>query len=497
MKRIIKATALMLVIFTALSLVSCVFHLNFPSKESGEDAVTDGTDAAQQTENGEKAEDGFVIVENDFTETVNKHLASIGRADYEGAAVMIATPKPALISDEECGVVMAETVAMRNALVQDRFNVSVYAKGVDPDTMYAQVFNADRAGDYYADILMVPQYYMSQYVTSGLLLNLNSLPFFDTDGGYNIESGISAGMGAADGYGTAGWATLDADLLSAVFFNRSLIEEAGLESPYELERQGLWTWDKFFEYTAAVSLINEKRAAEGRETVCSYGSQNAAISLADLVFISEGNSFITSGVGIKPTVAVTYESSLHAMTTAQTLFNDPNKEHNSLDAINTFAKGGSLFLIDRLGTMKQIATSSAEWGILPLPKGSTEQAQYRTLASNESLMFAVPATSTNPETVSRVMCALNAASLGYMTDAYVTETMYYYLRDNDSVEMVEKICYSAYFDMAYTFGAYNTAIANSTYFAARNVYECNGDMNFYLSRFQTGANTALSRLFPG
>ncbi len=493
MKKIKGALALFLAAVAVLSLSSCALHLNFPGNEPTEDV---GDDTTADTTVKEDTPPDYVIIENDFTETVNRHLQSIGRADFEGATVMIATPKASLISEDECGVVMADTVSVRNSLVEDKFNVSLYAKSVDADTMFAEVSNAERAGDYYADILMVPQYYLSQYVTAGLLFNLCSLPFFDFSAGYHIESGVSAGVGGSKGYAVGGYATLDPDVLPAVFFDKELVEAAGLESPYDLVRNNEWTWDRFFEYTAAVGTVNEKRSAEGLEAVYSYGFQNVATSFADIIYVSEGGSFINAGRGVAPTVAINYDESLHAMTTAQTLYNDTFKNHNSLEAINAFAEGRSMFLIDRLGTAKIISNSTAKWGVVPLPKGSVEQEGYKTLASSDVLLFAVPAGCNNAETVSRVISGLSAASLGYMTDAYVTESMYYYLRDNDSVEMVEKICYSAYFDMAYSFGPYDIAIANSTYFAARNVYECNGDMNFYLSRFQIRANNALARLFP-
>ncbi|MBE6563521.1 MAG: extracellular solute-binding protein [Ruminococcaceae bacterium] len=493
MNKIKKALALLISVLMIFTLSSCALHFNFPK---GEPEETEGEETTADTAVTDPEKPDYVLIENDFTSVVTKHLASIGKADFEGSTVMIATPKASLISEDECGLVMADMVSMRNGLVEDKFNISIYAKSVDADTMFTEVSNAERAGDYYADILMVPQYYVSQYAASGLLFNLCSLPFFDFSAGYNMESGVSVGVGASKGYAIGGYATLDPDTLPAVFFNRDLVKAAGLEDPYSLVRDGQWTWDKFFEYTAAVSAINEARAAEGLDGVYSYGFQNLATSFADIIYVSEGNRFITAGRGVRPTVTANYDESLHAMTTAQTLYNDTNKNYNSLEAINTFANGGSMFLIDRLDTAKLISNSSAVWGVLPLPKGSAEQENYKSLVSSDGLLFAVPAGCNNAETVSRVISGLNAASIGYMNDAYVTDLMYYYLRDNDSVEMVEKICYSAYYDMAYTFGPYDLSIANSTYFAARNVYECNGDMNFYLSRFQIRANNALSRIFP-
>ena len=493
MKKIYRALCLILAFASVMSFSSCAIQFNRPSPADTSVGTADTEDTVQSPD--DTTGHDYVIVENDFTKEVNAHLNSIGEADYEGSVIMIATPKESLINEDECGIVMAKTVKTRNSMVENRFNISVYSKNVDPDTMFTELSNSVRAGDYYADLLMIPQYYISQFAISGLLFNLNSLPFVNFDAGYNIESGVSAAMALSKGYAAAGWACFDPDCLSAVFFNRQLVADAGLESPYELVRQGKWTWDEFFVYTGAVEGLNEKRAEGSLEAVYSYGSQNAALYLADLVFISEGNSFISGGLGNEPFVSITYDSSLHAMGTAQTLYSDPHKDRNSMEAISTFASGGSVFLIDRLSTMKKISNSDAEWGIVPLPKASAEQENYRTLMSNEALFFAVPANCNSSETVSRILSAMNAASLGFMADAYVTDAMYYYLRDNDSVEMMEKICYSAYYDMAYTCEHYDTNIPNSTYFAVRNVYEWNHDMNFYLSRFEYSANYALRRFF--
>lgn len=488
-KKICAALCLFAVLASSLSLASC-------SESGGEaDDAPESLPTDTAAESGD-AERDYVIVENNFSREVRTHLNSIGKDDFDGAAIMIATPKESLINEDVCGAAMAKAVKDRNDTVENWFNVSIYSKATDVGTMYDELSNSVRAGDYYADIIMIPQNQICSFAVSGLLFNLAGLPFSNFGAGYNIESGVASAMAKSTGYAVAGWASLDADSLSAVFFNRALVSDTGLGDPYSLVRRGEWTWDKFFEYTNAVGALNEKRAQNSLERIYSYGSQDTSLRLADLVFVSEGTSFVTGGgLGGTPYVSVSYENTLHAATTAQTLYTDENKNYNSMDAVSLFASGGSMFLIERLSTAKALAVSDAEWGILPLPKASSEQENYRTLTSEDSLFFAVPSNCNNAQTVSRVLSALNAASLGYMADAHITDYMYYYLRDNDSVEMMEKIFYSAYYDMAYTLAPYSDSVPNSTYFAARNVYELNHDMTFYLSRFEYGANLALDGFF--
>lgn len=478
--KIKKALSLFLALLTALSICSCAIHINKPDKNETE-SNTDTNQSAVQT-----ADDDWAYVENDFSKEVKNHLNSIGDADYAGTSFMIASFAPELTDPDKCGTVMSPAVYDRNKLVEDRFNIEIYTKEADPDTIYTELYNASLADDFYADLIVVPQYYIAQFAAGGTLINLLSLPFTDYTAGYNISSGVEAGMASSDGYALAGWATLQPDKLPCVFFSRTLLDKAGLEYPYALVKSGEWTWDKFFEYSEAASALD----------VESYGCQNTSQNMGDIVYISCGNKFINAGEGNAATVAVEAESTNIFADIAYKLFNDPYKSKNSIEAISTFANGGSLFLIENLGEIKNISNSENVWGVLPMPKASAGQSSYKSLAASNSAFFAVPTGCSSAEKTSRIMAALNAASLGFIADAYVTDSMYYYLRDNESVNMVEKICYSAYYDMAYSVGTDDLTIANSTYFAVRNVYENNHDINFYIDSFAYRANTALSRIFP-
>ncbi|MBQ7715612.1 MAG: hypothetical protein IJT70_07065 [Clostridia bacterium] len=484
---VLRAIALILCVSTLL-LSSCI-KINGPSSDEAETTTDDTTDAQSETDYD------YVIVENDFLKEQRYYLNSLGNADFEGSTVLIATPSPALIDEDSALPAMSKEIEYRKRDLKNKFNVELASKTVDPDTLYTSVYNACLANDYFADLLMIPQYYILQYVTSGILFNMNSLPFTDFDSGYNIETGTEAAQALSSAWAVASWTTLDPGGLPAVFFNKELASECGLEDPYKLVKNGKWTWDAFFEYCEALDGLNEKRNAEGLAAVRSYGAQNTSVVLSDIVYFSEGNRFVTAGLGNYPAIALDPAASGHTAGTLQRLFNDANKETNAIGAIDAFASGSSLFLIDRLETMKSIAASDAVWGVLPIPKKDTEQEKYISLAPSDTLFFAIPANCTGSEKVSRTMSCLNVLSLGYCVDAYLTDSMYYYLRDNESISSVEKICYGVTYDMAYTAGSYDDAIPNSTYFAIRNVYENNHEVSFYTDAYSYAASAALTRLF--
>ena len=474
-----------------LHLTSCV-SINLPDKRTGSQGASS---SAEPAESYETPEYDYDVVKNDFQKEINRYAAHAGSTDLGGGTVMIATPKEGFFDDDQAGVSMSEASFMRNRAVEKAFNVTIITKTEATDLMYENLSAACLAGDFYADLILIPEYYVHQFAVSGLLMNMNSLPFSDYESGFNIKSGADAAMAMSTGYALGGWATLEPDGLPAVFFNKDIMKDitdkAGLEDPYELARRGEWTWDAFLAYCAAASALNDDAGTSYR----TYGAGSVSAELADIVFISEGNRFISSGLSNYPTVAYDAASSAGFAATSDSLRADPLRVADPAEAVSLFQSGSSLFLIDRLGAMKTLSNSEAVWGILPVPKDSAERESYSSLVPADALMFAVPANTTGAEKSSRIMTALNIHSIGRMVDAYITDSMYYYVRDNDSLDSIEKICYSAVYDMAYATGGYDDSIGNATYLAARDVFANGGDLASYLDTYSFSAEASLTRLF--
>ena len=479
--KIYRIISLILMFAVLLSFASCV-TLNLP-----EDTKENGGDTESETE-AATTEYDYDIVKNSFRNKIKSYINIIGRSDFGGASFLIATPDAGYVDSDSRGVALSEAVLSRNREVERNFNVKISSKAVLADALYDEVCAAVAADDFYADLIMIPQNEVYAYAVSGALLNLNSLPFSDFVSGFNIKSATSSAMANSTGWAVGGWATLNHESLPAVFFNKDLIELTGLEDPYELVRRGEWTWDRFFEYASAIP--------ESYTQIYSYGTQSYAATLADVIYFSEGNKFVSSGLGVSPSIAMDSTTLAHTFETEQRVYNDTSKIQNPFLALDTFKDGYSVFLIEPLGTMKTIANSSAVWGVLPMPKKDASQENYCSIVSPDSLMMAVPANCKSAEKASKIISALNVCSIGTLVDSYLTDCMYYYLRDNESISSVEAICYSATWDMAYTASGYESQISNCTYFAVRDIYENGRDLDTYLNYYSDGAVSALNRLFP-
>ncbi len=463
-------------LISMLMLSGCgMIALNPPSGNSGDEtADVPETEAPYQVSEYEK-------YDANYSSELSKFMHDITEADYGGGSFLIATTKSALIvPDETVGAVLSKEMELRNDFIESELNITVSEKKVDETTMYDDIRTAIKSVTYYSDLIMLPQSEIGQFVIGGAIANLSSLPNINFTAGYYNASSVEAGGGASKIYAVAGPASTDDDCLSAVFYNKTMMSQITDENIYSVVDSGSWTWTKFLELSDAASALGDG--------YYSFGTQNCTMYLQDLIYISCGQKFVSVGDGTMPQIAFTAESAAPIVELIKSVINHGARNTNSLEAINAFASGNTLFLIDKLSTMESIAGSSADWGVLPLPKYSAEQGNYKTLAfSEDAMFFAMVPTVSDTLKISNVLAMLNISSYGDIPDAYAENAMSYYLRDNASTRMVDIIMNSAAYDFAYSYGGIRTSISSATYTAIRNpstgVSTVAGYLNTYSKRF--------------
>ena len=103
--------------------------------------------------------------------------------------------------------------------------------------------------------------------------------------------------------------------------------------PYSLVDEGTWTWERFFEYTDALSALDGE--------YYTYGSQNVYASLADLVYFSCDGSLVSSSLGSYPNLSITSDIASPYLEIASRLIFDNKANKNFLGAISGATESGS------------------------------------------------------------------------------------------------------------------------------------------------------------
>ena len=428
------------------------------------DISSRGTQSGGNEEDGEGAETakpstGYVKYTDrtDAKAVAESYLQSLPDRDYDGAVFFIATPSKAYFAPDDTEPVLSRLVAQRNAEVSEKLNITMLTDEIDASSMKKQLDEAIASGSFFTDLLLIPFGQVGNYKASNSLLNIRTAPFFDLDKPYFNEESSQMTSGGYTTYAVAGDATLSPADFAAVYFNRTILEIAGVD-PADLYRsvtEGKWTWDRLLAATEAVSTTGG---------VTSISAESVSERFPDLVFNSCGNEFVLTGSRKVPVIGYTSRSAKSAMDALEKFYGDENARLRDYSgAVNDFAEGMSAFHVEYLYAMSWLTNSAADWGLLPLPKGSEGDEAYRTLMPVEAQVFAIPRNHTNTEIPAIVLSALCAASDGYIYDAFVDYNMMNVLRDNDAVNMLDLILDTASFDFAFAFGGAFPPIANATY----------------------------------
>jgi len=481
LKKYISLALCALMLFGNMLLCGCgVFIFNIPSETEEETtAPEEETTAPEELD----------VVKGEYSGDVDRFMKDLTGANYAGAVARIVTTKKSLIlPDETTGKTISEDLVERNEAIESNLGISLVCDEREATVLLQELRAAVKSESYYADIVMYPQSYIGAYVQGGAILNLNSLPEFETDTGYYYKSGVAAGTGGDAVYAVAGPASLDADSLSCIFFNKKMVEAAGLESPYGLVDRGEWTLDKYTQYAAAGGAL---------EGDCfGYGAQNTSTYLTDLFYFGAGEKLTESNLGYYPCLSLGSERCLSVIEKIKAATLGVESSGSALTAIDSFKSGSTMFLIDRVDTMEALAASSTDWGVLPMPKYDSEQEKYMTLANYEDALFisAVP-TAPNYVMTADVIACMNIVTYGYTKDAYVTNATYYYLRDNESIRMLDLVVSNPVFDFSYSFASTYNAIPSATFMAVRNTVAGVSTLERYINMWSRQFENSMYYLF--
>ena len=470
------------------ALPSCGFivvnDISFKSSAHGGDDDGDGGDETARPSTG-------YVKYTDRTDAkaiAEGYLASLPDRDYDGTVFFTATPNRDYFDPEDTETVLSRLAVQRNAEVADRLNITMLTDVHNESTMVTELDQAIASGSFYADLLLIPFGKVGIFKATDTLLNMRTAPFFDLDQPFfNRESSQMSSGGYAT-YAVAGDATLSPSVFAGVYFNRTLLTDAGVDprALYRSAAEGRWTWDRLLSVLEAVKTLDD---------VVTISADSTSERFPDLVFKSMGRDYVLTGSLKVPVVGYTVRTAQQIMDVLEVLYADKSaKLRDAEGAVTAFSEGQAAFHVEYLYAMSWMTNSSADWGLLPLPKATEDSGDYKTLMPEEAQVFCIPKNHTNAEIPAVVLSALCAASDGYIYDAYVDYNMVNILRDNDAVNMLDLILDTASFDFAIAFGPAFPAIADATYKLVRSCAATN-DLDKYFAVSRVDANRVMKENF--
>lgn len=406
--------------------------------------------------------------ESQIMEEILSQLPSVESSEVEaitGQTFTVLTPdETVFLGDESAAGSMHNALQNRNQLLLSAYEMELTVVTVPEDEIAEVLTAAVESGVAAGDLLCYSAETTAKLFAAGLLQDVKQLPYFDPNTA--CLDAVSATELAYRGqvYAMPDPSAQSRDEMFVMFYDRDLVEKAGLERPENLVLRGEWTYEAFRSYSEAIAAEAMENASHDlAKDVFGYSSPDHTILLPNLLWSCGRDSILVydeTGMLSFPYEKETY---LEAISLQRGIYD--SKSRHPLDgeeAQQAFIKGRVGFLIEQLDFIKALYTKNGRsYGILPMPK-KEGAARYSCPVAAKGKLFSVPKLMNNPAKTGLGLTALCTAG-GFLVRRAEKETyVSLYSTDNDQSCMLEIILDSQYFDFATVFGGIDPSISGLT-----------------------------------
>ncbi len=376
-----------------------------------------------------------------------------------------------LVAEADTGEVLGDAITKRNSALEQKYNIKI--KHMKVDNIVQEVRSSVMSGTIEFDAILASGLDVSTMATEGLLYDLNTVERFDFTKSYwdsNACEQLTMGdklyfTNCAMNIHALGW---------AMFFNKALIEEYNLTSPYEMIENNTWTIDNWAEMVKSVS---KDLNGDSQMTVDDRYGMMTGHSLGRMFAYASGIRSTTNNAEGKPVVTL-----LDDKVKLETIYSKlssvlsdsehvccsecDHKEahgypHKYAYARSLFTQDYYLFTAHDAEDVQEYAQMEHEFGIVPFPKYDTTQELYQTQYPAYNNLFALPSLITDEERTFNIIEDMNYYSsfLVYPTwfDVILTRR---YARDDESEATLRTLRDNRIYDigMYYDFGGMRSVI---------------------------------------
>ena len=413
-----------------------------------------GTTPAQTTAQGQTAP---AQTEPEETGPIRYEATYLPDKNYDGYNYRITDYEEyPLDTDEQSGNVINDAIYERNMLAEEKFKIKIthtsypYSKYTDVGNL---LLNSGRAQSDDGDLYYVVFANAYKGILEGAVPPASALPCIDMTQPWYFQA-LNKSLNV-DGVALLAYNAFDKNPGGkGLVFNQRIISDIGLDSPYKLVDAGTWTYDRFYEYITkgGSDLDGDGQTGDADR----YGFITSTDDYTDFIYYGAGMKLMDFSSG-KP--VINRDEKLFDMYQKAVRYLDENytildvfkawgqKTESQTKGVQQFIGGHGMFIMAYTSTLIQLGDMEDDYGIVPYPKWTETQSQY--YAGMDGSRIAVPCTaSSDLERVSIVKEYLAVESLNVNYPAYYEISLKNrYVRDEDSVQMLEIITNAMTYDM--------------------------------------------------
>ncbi len=429
-------------------------------------------------------------------------VAELPDKTYNGEEVMFLTSLSTgydwytsheIYAAEMTGELINDAVFTRNNTIEELLDIKIAETKLE--NCHTTAKSSITAGDKQFDVVMP---YMNSTITlavEGSLLDLKQIPYLDLekpwwDGRANKDLVINDRLFIT----TGDIAILDNECTMVMFFNKDMVNQFGLESPYDLVKEYGWTIDKVNEMSHVVT--NDKDGDGKMTNNDQWGisiADNAPISFyfgaGERVVQADDTGALQLMMGSNRSYDV-FDKIANLCYSTEVLSRHTTGDAGFDSVCASFNAGNIMFVTFALVDINGLRDAEFEFGILPYPLYDETQKEYNNLISSGLVSStSIPNTCENTEIVGVTLEAMAYYSTSTLTPAYYDNALKTrYVRDEESGEMLDIIFATRVYDLGYIFNWGNAgSMVTNMYTAKQTEYASNWE------KIQKAANKAMDK----
>ena len=242
-----------------------------------------------------------------------------------------------------------------------------------------------------------------------------------------------------------------------ILFNKRIFDELGYDYPYELVRDGEWTFDEFA-YLAKKGgndlngdgVMNPEDDQFGFNTSEWNGPINILYTGGQKIYDKNEEGRLEVTLYSNKTVEIFDE--FFSLMDNEACFLHLTNDPKNYDGPNLFSEGRAMIAGDNLGSAKGFRNMDDDFGIIPYPKFD-EDDEYATIVNGHAHLLVVPITVEDVERTGSIIEALCAIGSRDVVPAFYDVSLKTkYARDEESEAMMDIIKDSVVYDIGYVAG---------------------------------------------
>ncbi len=421
-------------------------------------------------------------------------LEALGTQDFGGRAFRVVTCEGFFFSpyavEEENGNLLNDTAYQRNRAMEENYNISMEYEMLagSYDEATKALTTSVTAGDHVYSLGIVhPFGGLTGLIAGGYTYDWSQVPHLQMEQEWwnqsaNRELIIGDVLPCASNdfvYFNSG----------CIYFHKDMLENYGLENPYELVYNGKWTWDKLSEMAAvaALDLNGDGVMDEGDQ----YGY--SIVNNHRMIPVSYSCGLMTSSLNAEGYPVLDNMASEKAVDIVNKYYKILFENEGTLlakDELGPFKAGRILFLHYVTQNIKALQEVEFAFGILPQPKFDEAQKEYYSLA--QSNVMVIPADAEDLDFTGFITEALAIYSNMHVLPAlYETTFNYKYLRDEDSIAMFDIIKNSLVYDKLWNYADGDASV----YFLSNLMGKKSTDVVSFHAANHKAAETKMAKLY--